>query len=144
MSTGLLVLVAVLTLLVFGGVGVGLYALSGDDPDTTAAPTGTTAPPEPTSSAAPDAGPTATTAGPATDARFAAKGQCLVNKGNAKKPTMEISKCASGTYEVLARFDGTKDYKTRCGGGKVPGYQYYYFFDSDLDTKDFVLCLKKR
>jgi len=57
---------------------------------------------------------------------------------------MSIAKCAAGTYEVLARFDGTKDYAGKCGGGKVPGYQYYYFFDSDLDTLDFVLCLKKR
>jgi hypothetical protein len=144
LSTGLVTLLGVLALLVAGGVGIGLYLLD-DDPDDTAGPT------TPSASASagapttpPAAGPTQTAGGSSTDARFATKGQCLVNKGTAKKPTMQITTCAAGTYEVLARFDGTKDYNARCGGGKVPGYQFYYFFDSDLDTLDFVLCLKKR
>jgi hypothetical protein len=42
---------------------------------------------------------------------------------------------------VLARFDGTIDFKGKCA--KVAGYQYHYYFDSELDVLDFVLCLKK-
>ena len=41
-----------------------------------------------------------------------------------------------------ARFDGTTDYATECG--KVKGYQFHYFFDSELNALDFVLCLKQR
>ena len=98
-------------------------------------PTAPTAPPTP--------GPTGVADGSSTDARFAKRGKCLVNKGTEQKPLMEIAGCAPGTYQVLERFDGTKDYQEKCEG-KVPGYEFYYFFDSDLDTLDFVLCLKKR
>lgn len=50
------------------------------------------------------------------------------------------------TYEVLRRIDGAtsgkKDAEAKCG--KVAGYTDWYFFDSELDTLDFVLCLKRR
>jgi hypothetical protein len=135
-------MVAVLALLVVGGLGVGSYfLLKGDEK-----PTGQ---PNPAASGTSASTPSASASGSgesggSTDARFAAKGQCLVNTGTNQKPVMEITKCASGTYEVLARFDGTKDYNAKCGGGKVAGYQYFYFFDGELDGSDFVLCLRKR
>jgi hypothetical protein len=76
------------------------------------------------------------------EARFAVKGQCLVNDGSETGPKMRIVPCAPNAYEVLARFDATIDFKTQCG--KVKGYQFHYFFDSELNALDFVLCLKKR
>jgi hypothetical protein len=76
------------------------------------------------------------------EARFATKGQCLVNDGTNEVPRMRIVACGPNTYEVLARFDATIDYQTECG--KVKGYQFHYFFDSELNALDFVLCLKKR
>ncbi|WP_375373504.1 hypothetical protein [Micromonospora sp. ATA51] len=47
---------------------------------------------------------------------------------------------------MLRRFDGAtsgeKDAQAKCA--KVDGYTNWYFFDSELDTLDFVLCLKQR
>jgi hypothetical protein len=145
-SGPMLAAVVVLALLVVGGLGVGSYFLLKDDGGTTSsqgnAPATTDTPaPTPSASASGNSG---ESGGSSTDARFAAKGQCLVNTGTNQKPVMQITKCGAGTYEVLARFDGTKDYAGRCGGGKVPGYQYFYFFDGELDSSDFVLCLRKR
>ena len=56
-------------------------------------------------------------------------------------PKMRKAQCSPGTYEVLQRFDGTADTK-KCDG--VPGYQYNYYFDSPVNSLDFVLCMKKR
>jgi hypothetical protein len=77
-----------------------------------------------------------------TEGRFAAKGQCISNDGTDETPKIRVVKCSPNTFEVLARFDNTIDYKGKCAG--VPGYQYHYFFDSQLDALDFVLCMKKR
>lgn len=59
---------------------------------------------------------------------------------------MLISGCGAKTYQVLRRFDGAtsgeKDAQAKCA--KVDGYTNWYFFDSELDTLDFVLCLKQR
>ncbi|HYN95944.1 MAG TPA: flagellar basal body protein FliL, partial [Pilimelia sp.] len=145
--TGLILLLAALAALVLGGVGAGVYLVNRDKPGTatgTPGPSGQPAGGPATGQPTADPGPTGAAPTSSADARFAAKGQCLLNKGDNAKPVMEITGCAPGAYEVLARFDGTKDYAGRCGAGKVPGYQYYYFFDSDLDTLDFVLCLKRR
>ncbi|WP_213451107.1 LppU/SCO3897 family protein [Rhizomonospora bruguierae] len=76
------------------------------------------------------------------EGRFAVKGQCISNDGTDETPRIRIVKCAPGTFEVLARFDGTTDVKGKCSG--VPGYQYHYYFDSQLDALDFVLCMKRR
>ncbi|HEY3007956.1 MAG TPA: flagellar basal body protein FliL [Micromonosporaceae bacterium] len=146
-TTALIIaVVAVLVLLVCGGGGLALW-LVGRDQGEPAAENSPAAQggPNASSSAQPTRAQSATPA-PAnsTDARFAAKGQCLTNDGTEKAPEMRIIKCASGSYEVLARFEGTTDWRNKCGGGKVPGYQYYYFYDSELNTLDFVLCLKKR
>ena len=82
-----------------------------------------------------------------TDPRFVKAGQCVRNDGPADgKPKLLISDCAPRTYEVLRRIDGAtsgeKDAATKCA--KVDGYTNWYFFDSELDTLDFVLCLKQR
>jgi len=140
-------IVAVLAVLVVGGVVTAYVVTNGEekpsaapsaDPanqgggadggtETTPPPNGQTATPAPESSA---------------EARFAVKGQCLVNDGTDAKPRMRIVGCGPDTYQVLARFDGTTDYATECG--KVKGYQFHYFFDSELNALDFVLCLKQR
>jgi hypothetical protein len=139
-SAPLVVTVILLALVVCGGLGVGgYYVLKNRD-----TPTGQPTTPASGDANTPKPGSSTGGAGSSTDARYANKGQCLVNKGSKEKPVMQITKCAAGTFEVLARFDGTKDYAGKCGGGKVPGYQFYYFFDSEVDTLDFVLCLKKR
>ncbi|MFG1949608.1 hypothetical protein [Micromonospora sp. NPDC048830] len=81
------------------------------------------------------------------DPRFVKVGQCVRNDGpTGGKPKLLIAPCAPRTYEVLRRFDGQtsgeKDAETKCA--KVEGYTNWYFFDSQLDTLDFVLCLKLR
>jgi hypothetical protein len=83
---------------------------------------------------------------PSADARFVKKGQCVRNEGSADTPQMTIVPCASGTYEVLKRVDGRTtgeaDAESKCS--KVPDYTKWYFYDSELDSLDFVLCLKER
>ena len=89
------------------------------------------------SSAAPEA---------STEARFVTTGQCVRNEGTETLPRMTIVPCAPKAYEVLARFDGATngeaDAKAKCS--KMSGYTNWYFFNSELDTLDFVLCLKLR
>jgi hypothetical protein len=74
------------------------------------------------------------------------KGQCVRNEGTADAPVMTIVPCVSGTYEVLKRIDGRTtgeaDAEAKCS--KVPNYTKWYFYDSELDSLDFVLCLKER
>jgi hypothetical protein len=81
------------------------------------------------------------------DGRFVTVGQCVRNDGTvAGQPKLVIIDCAPGGYEVLRRIDestsGERDAEAKCAG--VPGYTNWYFYDSDLDTLDFVLCLKLR
>ncbi|WP_328341782.1 LppU/SCO3897 family protein [Micromonospora sp. NBC_00421] len=145
-------LIAVLVVLAVLVVGGGtLWYLLGDD-DATPTRTGAalpTAPVEPDAATADPAGPTATTPAPASsaDPRFVKAGQCVRNEGPAGgKPKLLVTACAPRTYEVLRRFDGAtsgeSDAEAKCG--KVEGYTNWYFFDSELDTLDFVLCLKQR
>jgi hypothetical protein len=80
------------------------------------------------------------------DARFnVKKGDCVVNEGTDQVPEMRATKCISGTYQVLQRFDGRttgeKDAEAKCA--KVTGYTKWYFYDSSFDDLDFVLCLKE-
>ena len=144
--TGLVALLGVLALLVFGGVGIGFYLLNDDDPKNEAGSTHhqhlrrSRAPAAAGRRAARRPAPAAPRPTPASPT----KGKCLVNKGNAKKPVMEITTCAPRHVRgarPLRRHEGLRRQVRR---GKVPGYEFYYFFDSDLDTLDFVLCLKKR
>jgi len=131
-------LVIVLGLLILGGLGTTAWLLSnrGDPaatpgalPSTSA--TTTAAQPEPRSS---------------EDARFVEKGECVRNEGTADSPDMKIVPCASGTYEVLKRIDGRTtgeaDAESKCS--KVANYTKWYFYDSELDSLDFVLCLRER
>ncbi|MEV6635259.1 hypothetical protein AB0M54_31375 [Actinoplanes sp. NPDC051470] len=138
-NTPIVALVIVLGLLICGGLGTTAWLLSGRDDDargstadpTASATTNQVTDPQPRSS---------------EDARFVTKGQCVRNEGNADNPEMKIVACASGTFEVLKRVDGRttgeSDAEQKCS--KVPGYTKWYFYDSELDSLDFVLCLKER
>jgi hypothetical protein len=83
---------------------------------------------------------------PSADARFVTRGQCVRNEGSADAPVMTVAACGAGTYQVLKRIDGRTtgqaDAEAKCA--KVPGYTKWYFYDSELDSLDFVLCLKER
>ncbi|MFG1778903.1 hypothetical protein ACGFIR_00770 [Micromonospora sp. NPDC049051] len=144
------VLATVVLLVLVGGAAV-LYLLDQDDETPVATPTGSA----PVAKADPsDAPASATAPAPITpapdssaDPRFVKAGQCVRNDGPAGgKPKLLISDCAPQTYEVLRRIDGAtsgeKDAAAKCA--KVDGYTNWYFFDSELDTLDFVLCLKQR
>jgi hypothetical protein len=80
------------------------------------------------------------------NARFVTEGQCVFNEGSREKPAMRQSVCTTGTFQVLKRINGKtsgeKDAVAKCA--KVTGYTQWYFYDSDLDDLDFVLCLKER
>ncbi|MFI7606813.1 hypothetical protein ACIBTV_16955 [Micromonospora sp. NPDC049366] len=150
----LIAVLVVVTLLVLGGGATAFVLLGGDDAAPVTAPTepaaGVGADPDVNVSADP-AEPTDVPSDPApessADPRFVKVGQCVRNEGPAGgKPKLLISDCAPRTYEVLRRVDGAtsgeKDAEAKCA--KVTGYTNWYFFDSELDTLDFVLCLKQR
>ncbi|WP_423791058.1 LppU/SCO3897 family protein [Micromonospora cathayae] len=141
----------VLAVLVLGG-GAALFYLAGSDgtepvdalPSVTAAPSDT--PP-----AQPDVpagvSPSALAPESSADPRFAKVGQCVRNDAPAgARPKLLITGCAPKTYEVLRRFDGAtsgeKDAEAKCA--RVEEYTDWYFYNSELDTLDFVLCLKLR
>ena len=138
-NTPILALVIVLTLLILGGLGTTAWLLTqradssgrGRALPTATVPTGAANVAEPQ---------------PSEDARFVRKGQCVRNEGTAQSPAMTIVPCASGTYEVLRRVDGRTtgeaDAEAKCS--KVPRYTKWYFYDSELDSLDFVLCLRER
>jgi hypothetical protein len=138
-NTAIVAVVVVLGLLIVGGLGTAAWLLnrgsrpsagSGVLPDATT-PTAAANVPDPQ---------------PSEDARFVKKGECVRNEGTAAAPAMMIVPCASGTYEVLKRVDGRTtgeaDAEAKCS--KVPAYTKWYFYDSELDSLDFVLCLKER
>ena len=132
-GTAIVVLVVVLGVLVVigGGVAWWLIARGGDDP---------VAKPQPApSSAAPSTAPS-----DETDARFVTAGQCVRNGGSEDVPQMTIAPCGDGTFEVLKRVDGATtgepDAQKKCA--TVTGYTNWYFYDSELDALDFVLCLR--
>jgi hypothetical protein len=144
----LAVLAAVLVLVLGGGAAV-LYLLGQDDdpPPTTAAGASASAPGDAAEPTAAGPVPSAPAPEASADPRFVKAGQCVRNEGApGGKPKLLISDCAPKTYEVLRRFDGAtsgeRDAEAKCA--KVAGYTNWYFFDSELDTLDFVLCLKQR
>jgi hypothetical protein len=145
--TAILVLVVVLALLVLGGGGAALYVLGRDEEPASAQASAQSSSPAPSQASRPTA-PSAGTPAPqsSTDARFVKAGQCVKNEGGTGKPRLVITKCGAKTYQVLARIDGAttgeRDAKAKCG--KVEGYTDWYFFNSELDVLDFVLCLKLR
>jgi hypothetical protein len=138
-NTPIIALVVVLGLLILGGLATaGWLVQRSNDPQagasrepTTAASATAGSVPEPQSS---------------EDARFVGKGQCVRNEGTADdSPDLKIVSCASGTYEVLKRVDGRTtgeaDAESKCS--KVSKYTKWYFYDSELDSLDFVLCLRE-
>lgn len=143
-STVIILTIVVLVLLVGVGTFTAFLLTGGKDkqnggPTAAAGPTGDTTAGQ-TSNAT--TGPTAGPSGSGGDGRSVTVGQCVVNDGTDSNPSLRVVPCAPGTYEVLKRFDGTVDYKTKCA--TVPGYQFHYFYDSQLDGLDFVLCMRKR
>jgi hypothetical protein len=145
----IVVLVVVLAVLVLGGLGTALYLVGkrGNDPKPAAQPPPSSAPAAEESSPPASDEPTSTpTPQNSADARFVKKGECVRNEGSEREPQMAIVECGEGTFEVLARFDdatnGEPDAKEKCAD--VDGYTNWYFFDSRLDSLDFVLCLKQR
>lgn len=135
-NTPIVALVVVLGLLICGGLGTTAWLLvNGKNPDSGRAAATPTA--KATSAAQPSAD--------SEDARFVTKGQCVRNQGTADKPAMKIVTCESGAYEVLKRIDGRTtgeaDAESKCS--KVPHYTKWYFYDSELDSLDFVLCLRE-
>jgi hypothetical protein len=142
-----LALAVVLAFVVLGSSGTALYLLGqGDDPQ----PAQRSAKPPLPSAGTPDTTPRTPGSTPApqssTDARFVKVGQCVKNEGAGGKPRLVITRCTARTYQVLARFDGAttgeSDAKAKCG--KVAGYTDWFFFNSELDVLDYVLCLKLR
>lgn len=135
-NTPIVALVVTLGVLICIGLGTTAWLLkerSDNKPEATASPSGS----------ASDTGPVPRGS---EDARFNVKeGDCVINDGTDDVPEMKATGCTSGTYQVLARFDGKttgeKDAESKCAD--VPGYTKWYFYDSPLDDLDFVLCLKE-
>jgi|GEM_PF-792167 len=159
LSGGLLAVLIGLTVLLCGGGAAGIYVLTRDEtPDTGVELTAPTPEPDEAPSTAPSEQPEPTaevdqpsptpTPTSSNDARFVDVGQCVRNEAEAEEetPVLTITDCDSGAYEVLARFDGVtdgeEDAKTKCAD--VEGYTNWYFFNSQLDALDFVLCLRQR
>ncbi|GIJ35099.1 hypothetical protein SAMN05216284_122113 [Micromonospora sediminimaris] len=142
----MLVVLAVVLVLVLGGA-TAFYLVGRDDqtPTPVAAPTEEVAStPDPQGEEAPPDDPATA---PSADPRFVQAGQCVRNDAAAGgKPRLLLSECAPRSYEVLRRFDGKtggeRDAEEKCAG--VDGYTNWYFYDSELDSLDFVLCLKQR
>ncbi len=144
-NTPIVALVVVLGLLICGGLGTTAWLLNQRETGSTPGGTPGAAASRPATVPATDdvADPQPRSS---TDARFVAKGQCVRNEGTADRPEMQILPCARGTYEVLKRVDGRTtgeaDAEAKCA--KVDKYTKWYFYDSELDSLDFVLCLRER
>lgn len=138
-NTPIVALVVILGLLICGGLGATAWLINQQQDPAAGEPLPTPS----TAAAGEDVRPQPRTS---EDARFVAKGQCVRNEGTTDKPDMKIVPCARGTFEVLMRVDGRTtgeaDAETKCG--KVPNYTKWYFYDSELDSLDFVLCLRER
>jgi hypothetical protein len=135
-NTPIVALVVVLGLLIVAGLGTTAWLFK-EQRDKRVV--------QPTPSASAPTGTSGTTEG-TDDARFVTKGECVVNEGTSDQPDMRRSVCTSGTFDVLKVIKGPttgeKDAESKCAG--VPGYTNWFFYDSDLDELDVVLCLKKR
>jgi hypothetical protein len=135
-STALLVvLVSVLVVVLCGGGVAGLYLLGTKDrqPTGSAAATGPATPTP--ANRSPSASPSA-----AYDPTSIIKGNCVVNTGTDDTPVLKVVACGPGTFQVLAKFDGTNDV-TKCK--QIPSSTHHYFYETTPKTLDFVLCLKK-
>ena len=136
-NTPIITLVAVLGLLILGGLGTTAWLLvKRDHQKANGVLPAATEPITPADVAEPQ---------PSSDARFVKMGECVANEGTAQSPSMAVVPCARGTYEVLRRVDGKTtgeaDAEAKCS--KVSNYTKWYFYDSELDSLDFVLCLRE-
>ncbi|RZT81758.1 hypothetical protein EV382_5050 [Micromonospora violae] len=143
---GPLIAVLAVVLLVVAVAGTFWFRRGQSDPTPAAAPSSSAVAGEPSADAV-EPVPSAAAPESSADPRFVKVGQCVRNDGAAgDKPKLLISGCTAKSYEVLRRIDGPtsgeRDAEAKCG--KVEGYTNWYFFDSELDTLDFVLCLKQR
>jgi hypothetical protein len=147
----MIALLVALAVLVSAGGATAFYLLGRNDKtNTTTQPSGgpTSGAPSgaPSGDASAEARPSTPAPESSTDARFVKVGQCVKNEGGGGKPKLAITECAAKTYQVLERFDGAtsgeQDAVTKCS--KVEDYTDWYFFNSELDALDFVLCLKLR
>ncbi|MFC5925671.1 LppU/SCO3897 family protein [Micromonospora vulcania] len=145
----LITVLAVVVLLAVAGGGAFWFLRGKDDPAPVTAPTASAEVGGPDADATQPAGPAPSAAAPesSADPRFVKVGQCVRNEGPVGgKPKLLISGCAAKSYQVLSRVDGPtsgeRDAEAKCA--KVENYTNWYFFDSELDTLDFVLCLKQR
>jgi hypothetical protein len=151
-SGPLIAVVVVLAVLLCGGGAAGIwYVVQGNNKtDITADPT--TGPGTSTSNDAapsatpsrnsnPSTDPSSATADGLGDAPTAKAGDCLLNKGTTTKPLLVRTACATGTFEVLRRFDDTFDVKV-CD--TVNGYTHNYFYKDKDEVRKFVLCMKLR
>lgn len=150
-NRGLIATLIVLAVLLLGGTTT-LYLLNGkDDPKTpvanpsSALPIPTEEEPVILDSPAPAPSSDSPRSNPPDDVRFVQAGQCVRNEGTQQAPKLAIADCAPKTWKVLKRYDGTtsgeEDAREKCG--QVAGYTDWYFFDSPLDSLDYVLCLKR-
>ncbi|MFG2056280.1 flagellar basal body protein FliL [Micromonospora sp. NPDC048930] len=144
----LVAVLAMVVVLLLGGAAA-FWLFGRDTPAPVSGPGEPTAPAvDPSAAASEPAGPAAGAPAPAssTDPRFAKAGQCVRNDGSVAEPRLVVTECAPKTYEVLRRIDGPtsgqQDAEAKCA--KVAGYTDWFFFNSELDTLDFVLCLKHR
>lgn len=136
-NTPIVAIVVALGLLIVAGLGaIGWLVKERLDAKTTAQP-------KPSASASTNA--PATVQG-SEDARFAAVGQCVQNIGTPSRPDMRKAPCTTGTYRVLkvikGKTGGAKDAESKCS--KVTGYTNWFYYDSDLDDLDLVLCLRRQ
>jgi hypothetical protein len=125
--------VAALSVLIGGGVATAAWFALGDEKEPTPTAGATTPAPR---------GPRPQTS---ADARFAAKGQCVRNEGTNTEPKLRIVECTGNTYEILKRIDGKttgeRDAVRKCQ--TVPKYTKWYYYDTEYDDVDFVLCLRE-
>jgi hypothetical protein len=135
------VLIALLVVVVLGAAAGAIYWFS--QGRNTAGGTGVT--PSPGVS-------TPVTTGPETfQAHTVTEGTCLVNDGLDTKPKMRKAECAKGAFKVLRIAKGADLPKNQqgkfdkyiaaqvCSG--VNGYQNYYAFDAEDNTKDLIFCM---
>jgi len=130
----LVALVSVLVLVLCGGGVAALYLIGAKDRQPTATGAGGPATPTPTNRPASPSG------SPSYDPSAIIKGQCVRNDGTDDAPVLKVVACGPGTFQVLAKIDGTTD-TTKCK--QIPGSTHHYFYETTPNTLDFVLCLKK-
>jgi hypothetical protein len=68
-------------------------------------------------------------------------GQCVINKGTDANADLQIVPCATNTFKVLARFNGTTD-KKKCNS--ISQFTHYFTYTTTPATDNFLLCLKKQ